>query len=253
MYRALDLLVYLRRWNFARRIKILLTMYRRIMLIYLIILNLIVSLSPMDPEVNWPCAPDTSSAFVTLSVHISPHALPKELIPLLPLYTESFFSLPVIRSNGQKLSFEEVVKQLDSETVEYAIYSSSSLGDDIKLIIQVSKSLYPVAIEWAKDLLWGSVFDIQRYGLFVTRQFPWLTLPIQIKSNGHQTSPGITGREEGWRFGSFCGLPTADYRWGFNPIRGQFVKSSSHHSGLGATSVRASRRCRKGFRSFSLA
>ncbi|GAA5862491.1 hypothetical protein JCM1840_004200 [Sporobolomyces johnsonii] len=107
-----------------------------------------------------------NSAFIQLSVVLFPENVPgvspAELRALLPIYLDSFFTLPVTRADGTKLDYEEVVKQLDAETLSYSIDINSPLQEGVTLKIKVSKDKYAKAISWLSDLLYGSTFSVER-------------------------------------------------------------------------------------------
>ncbi|KAG0140396.1 hypothetical protein CROQUDRAFT_665240 [Cronartium quercuum f. sp. fusiforme G11] len=102
------------------------------------------------------------SNFITLSIHLSPTDLPADLFKYLNIYLSSFFSLPVQRSDGTSLTYDEVVKQLDKETVSYDVRMGPSIGQTLEIYLKIEKTKYPTMIGWLKDLLWGSKFDIDR-------------------------------------------------------------------------------------------
>lgn len=79
-------------------------------------------------------------------------------------YLASFFSLPVKRGNGQKLTHEQVVNQLDNETVSYEIGLGigSAFSETIRVSLKVETEMYESAIAWLKDLIYGSEFDKDR-------------------------------------------------------------------------------------------
>lgn len=109
---------------------------------------------------------DINSAFIQISVVLFPENVkgvsPAELRALLPIYLDSFFTLPVTRSDGTKLEYEEVVKQLDAETLSYSIDINSPLQEGVTLKIKVPKEKYTKAISWLSDLLYNSTFSIDR-------------------------------------------------------------------------------------------
>ncbi|KAK4057568.1 hypothetical protein OIO90_001213 [Microbotryomycetes sp. JL221] len=103
-----------------------------------------------------------NSQFIEISVALFPdESASRELRALLPIYLDSFFSLPVTR-NGQDLSYEDVVKQLDAETLSYTIDVSSPVQQGITLRIKVAKHNYETAIAWISDLLYNSKFSTDR-------------------------------------------------------------------------------------------
>ncbi|POW06319.1 hypothetical protein PSHT_10429 [Puccinia striiformis] len=98
------------------------------------------------------------SNFITIHVNLSPPDLPPNYFSLLPAYLHSFFSLPS-RENGSRLSYDEVVHQLDTQTVEYDINLGSPISQTLEVIMKVEKSKYATAVSWLGDLLWRSEFD----------------------------------------------------------------------------------------------
>ena len=111
-----------------------------------------------------------ASNFVHANILLCTSSIPLELRPLLSIYVGSFFTNPVVRDGKQK-DFEEVVKDLDRDTVGYGFSAASKLGNSevLNLGIQVEADKYGVAIGWAKDLLWNSVFDVERIYATVVR------------------------------------------------------------------------------------
>lgn len=84
------------------------------------------------------------------------------------IYLSSFFSLPVKRANGEYLTHEQVVNKLDNDTVQYdaGLGNSSRFTELLHVTIRVRTAEYEIAIAWLKDLLYGSVFDKERWGIF---------------------------------------------------------------------------------------
>ncbi|TBU62037.1 Metalloenzyme, LuxS/M16 peptidase-like protein [Dichomitus squalens] len=111
------------------------------------------------------------SDFVTVHAYFSLAKLPDRLRPLMSTYLSSFFSLPVKRSNGERLNHEEVVHKLDSDTVSYevALGVNSTFTETVRVSIKVETSLYDSAIGWLKDLVYGSEFDKERLQVTVAK------------------------------------------------------------------------------------
>ncbi len=88
----------------------------------------------------------------------------KKFLSLMSAYSASFFSLPVQRESGQRLSHEEVVNALDNETVSYAtdLGVNSSFADMFRVSIKVEVEQYLSAVQWLKDLIYGAEFDKER-------------------------------------------------------------------------------------------
>ncbi|KIH90871.1 hypothetical protein SPBR_00123 [Sporothrix brasiliensis 5110] len=103
---------------------------------------------------------DVPSNFVRITVHISTAGVPMLLKPLLWIFSDNFFNSPIVR-DGQRVDFEDVVKELEKDTVSYAFRSGGSVGDaeSITLQIQLEPSKYTTIIRWLRTLMFDSVFD----------------------------------------------------------------------------------------------
>ncbi len=103
------------------------------------------------------------SNFVRVYIIVSTQKLPLELLPLLSIYMEAFFNLPVQR-NGERIDFEQVVVELERDTVGYDIHDAGDLGniECLRIGLQVELEKYTVAIDWIRQLLWKSVFEVDR-------------------------------------------------------------------------------------------
>lgn len=68
------------------------------------------------------------------------------------------------RSDGQRLSHEEVVNKLDDETVAYGaeLGANSMFEELLRISIKVEKDRYETAVVWLKELFYGSEFDKER-------------------------------------------------------------------------------------------
>ena len=103
---------------------------------------------------------DVQSNFIEISIFLNAANLPAKR-ELLALYLNTFHSLPITR-DGSRLPFEEVVRLLDSETVDYDISFGSSLSEQLEISIKVEKDKYTTAISWLCNLLFNSEFDMGR-------------------------------------------------------------------------------------------
>ncbi|AEO62585.1 uncharacterized protein THITE_2106927 [Thermothielavioides terrestris NRRL 8126] len=103
---------------------------------------------------------DVPTDFVHLTVHVGMSQTPTKLKPLLPLFAENFFNSPVLR-DGKRMEFEDVVKQLEKDTISYHISSSSRLGDYEGVAIQfrVDRERYTTIISWLRTLMFDIIFD----------------------------------------------------------------------------------------------
>lgn len=109
---------------------------------------------------------DINSNFIQVSIVLFatdiPGFSPAQLRALLPIYLDSFFTLPVTRADGTKLDYEDVVRSLDAETLSYSIEINTPLQEGITLKMKVAKDKYPVAVAWLSDLLHNSTFSVDR-------------------------------------------------------------------------------------------
>jgi Zn-dependent M16 (insulinase) family peptidase len=80
-------------------------------------------------------------------------------------YMGAFFSLPVVRHNGLRLTHEEVVNRLENDTVSYEVDTgvSGSFEETLRISIKVEMAEYETAVAWLRDLIYGSEFDKERY------------------------------------------------------------------------------------------
>ena len=97
--------------------------------------------------------------------------LPDHLRPYVSPYLSAFFSLPVTRENGERLSHEDVVNRLENETVSYEVGTgmASTYTDLFRISIKVETALYETAISWLKDLLYHAEFDQERLSVVLAK------------------------------------------------------------------------------------
>ncbi|KAL6304310.1 Metalloenzyme, LuxS/M16 peptidase-like protein [Sparassis latifolia] len=111
------------------------------------------------------------SDFVTINAYFSLTNLSHRLRPYMSTYLSSFFSLPVTRSSGEKLTHEEVVNRLDNDTVSYEVNLgvSGTFSETMRVTIKVETAMYESAIAWLKDLVYDSIFDKERLQVSVAK------------------------------------------------------------------------------------
>ncbi|KAI0068340.1 hypothetical protein BV25DRAFT_1875780 [Artomyces pyxidatus] len=104
------------------------------------------------------------SDFVSVHAFLSLAKLPRHLRPHISTYLAAFFSLPVKRHTGERLSHEEVVNKLDNETVSYEVGLGLSgiFSETFRVTIRVEVEKYETAVAWLKDLIYGSEFAKDR-------------------------------------------------------------------------------------------
>ena len=95
---------------------------------------------------------------------IGTDSVPPELRAYLTLYLSMVFSLPIRRQNGEWLAYEDVVKQLDEDVLEYdaAIGIGSSFSESVAIELKAPAAHYAKVVSWVYDLLWRSEFAPER-------------------------------------------------------------------------------------------
>jgi len=103
---------------------------------------------------------NVTSNFVKIALLISTESIPVERRPLLAVYLENFFDTPVVR-NGVRIEFEQVVAELEKDTVHYDIGSAAYMdaAENIRINFRIEPEKYEIAIKWLRELIWDSVFD----------------------------------------------------------------------------------------------
>lgn len=101
------------------------------------------------------------SNFIHIHLLLGTASVPIGLRPMLAVYMDNFFNAPIMR-NGHKIEFEQVVIELEKDTVEYGMETASSLGsqETLCVVLQVEKEKYGAAIHWLQELLWDGIFDV---------------------------------------------------------------------------------------------
>ncbi|KAK2788479.1 hypothetical protein FQN53_003625 [Emmonsiellopsis sp. PD_33] len=111
-----------------------------------------------------------TSNFVQVMVNISTNTVPLELRPLLSVYTEAYFNLPILR-DGQQLPFEQVIVELEKDTVGYSMDGGVANPEMLTISFQAELDKYGAVIAWIKELTWQSIFDVERLKAITTRLF----------------------------------------------------------------------------------
>ncbi|KKA26608.1 hypothetical protein TD95_003425 [Thielaviopsis punctulata] len=119
--------------------------------------------NPDDPSLPFIQFEQVPSNFVHVYLHFSTDHVPVKLKPLLRLFRENFFNTPIIR-DGKKLDFEQVVNELENDTIRYSIKSAQALSDpdSNRMMFAVETDKYATVIRWIKTFMFDSVFDKDR-------------------------------------------------------------------------------------------
>lgn len=104
------------------------------------------------------------SRFAKVSCHISTTSVPAHLLPYTRLLLKTIFSLPIER-NGELIPYEEVVKGLGEDTVEYdaSLGTSGGFREMAVFTVKTVASKYAKGIQWLEDVLWNTQFTAERY------------------------------------------------------------------------------------------
>ena len=98
--------------------------------------------------------------FVHFSLVLCTGSVPLQLKPLLAVYLMNFFNTPLNR-DGKRIEFEQVVAELEQDTITYSIDTGSAVGNSelirIKFVIEPEK--FETAVKWLRELLLNSIFD----------------------------------------------------------------------------------------------
>ncbi|CAG8536114.1 8053_t:CDS:10 [Ambispora leptoticha] len=111
------------------------------------------------------------SSFIKVSIYVTTAAIPPNLRLYLELYLNSFYSLPIVRPDGTRLTYEEVTKELNENTIlyDYCIGAGGSFQDLACFVLKVEANKYAKAIEFLRDLLWHTEFALDRIKNIATK------------------------------------------------------------------------------------
>lgn len=108
--------------------------------------------------------------FVHITIHVGTSQMPMELKPLMPIFSDNFFNTHIMR-DGKLVNFEQVVMELEKDSIGYGIGSARPIADPEGFMIQfqVEPEKYAAAVNWSRTMMFDSVFDPQRLGAAVTK------------------------------------------------------------------------------------
>ncbi|CAJ2507608.1 Uu.00g087940.m01.CDS01 [Anthostomella pinea] len=114
---------------------------------------------------------DVPTNFVHITVHVGTSNVPVKYKPLMPIFNDNFFNTPITRK-GERIDFEQVVTELERDTVSYGFEGGSRVGDTESFLIrmQVEPDKYATAIEWIRTMMFDSIFDVTRLKAAVAKQ-----------------------------------------------------------------------------------
>ncbi|KAJ6782164.1 hypothetical protein PWT90_06975 [Aphanocladium album] len=113
---------------------------------------------------------DVPTNFVHITLHLGTSQVPVELKPLMPIFSDNFFNTHIMR-DGKLVNFEQVVMELERDSVGYGLGSARQLGDPegIAIQFQIEPEKYAAAVEWIRTMMFDSVFDPQRLKAAVSK------------------------------------------------------------------------------------
>ena len=110
----------------------------------------------------------TTSNFVRVKLDMCTASVPVELKPLLTLYLSNFFTTPVMR-DGKRMEFEDVVLELERETVGYGIETESANGEMLYISFTTEPERYQTIISWTRTMLFDAIHDPNRLRASLTK------------------------------------------------------------------------------------
>ena len=133
---------------------------------------------------------DVPWKFIEISVHVTMAGVPLNLLPLVPVFVENFFKTP-IRRDGKVVDYEDVVKDIQRDTIDYHIDSADWLGDKNSLMVNFSiePDKYVTAIGWLRTMALDSVFDPERLLVAVGKLYA--DVP-EAKRDGHDMAEQVS-------------------------------------------------------------
>ncbi|PHH61781.1 hypothetical protein CDD81_7945 [Ophiocordyceps australis] len=113
---------------------------------------------------------DVPTNFVHITIHVGTLQVPQELKPLISIFSDIFFNTHIMR-DGKPVYFEQVVMELEKDSIGYNLGSARALGDPDGLIIQfqTEPDKYAAAVNWLRTMMFDSIYDPQRIKASVTK------------------------------------------------------------------------------------
>lgn len=108
------------------------------------------------------------SNFVRVKVEMCTASVPVELKPLITLYMMNFFTSPV-NKDGKRVEFEDVVLELERDTVDYGIRSNMASPEMIGISFCTEPKTYQKIIDWIRTLFFDAIHDPVRLHASLTK------------------------------------------------------------------------------------
>lgn len=108
------------------------------------------------------------SNFVKIKLIMGTSAVPDELRPILSLYLANLFTTPVER-DGKRIEFEDLVFQLERETISYSMYSARGNQQMLSLSVRTEPESYEKVISYIRTVLFDAIHDPIRLHASLTK------------------------------------------------------------------------------------
>lgn len=109
------------------------------------------------------------SQFIAIKAFFSATAVDEDLLPIVQVVLPETFSMPMHLDDGTELTFEQVAKDINRDTIVNSISVSSSLQEMVTIDIRVRAADYKLAIEWIKRAIFNVVWDMDRMKIFLQK------------------------------------------------------------------------------------
>jgi Zn-dependent M16 (insulinase) family peptidase len=127
-------------------------------------------------QIQWDHIKSTS--FVHIRCIMDSTALAPEMRPYLELFLEAVYELPQALADGTVRTHEEVVSQLEADTVTFSNSVGTSNNGNfvcgafsqcVIMSVKVEESKYDLGVRWLANLLYSSVLDPERLKISATK------------------------------------------------------------------------------------
>ncbi|KXL43725.1 MAG: hypothetical protein FE78DRAFT_72345 [Acidomyces sp. 'richmondensis'] len=108
------------------------------------------------------------SKFVRIRLILCTSSVPVDLKPLLTLYIMNFFTTPVVR-NGERMEFEDVVLELERQTVAYSADPLHANPELLSIMFETEPERYSAIIGWLRAMLFDAIHDPERLYASLTK------------------------------------------------------------------------------------
>ena len=103
------------------------------------------------------------TSFVHFGIILGTATVPTELKPLIGVYSTNFYATPIMK-DGKRVEFEDVIIELEQDTIEFSIGRGTEIGSSEMLYIPfvAEAEKFEAVVKWLKTLLVDSIFDTER-------------------------------------------------------------------------------------------